>query len=191
MKLPFVLLTFVTLLFISCEKTFIVLSGDKPNIELKNDKAYVNGILGKTFYKILVKFTDENPKVKDFVLENVPGSANDEWNVKSCLLIHKNGINTELLSTSEIASGGVDLFISGNSRVIADGAKIGVHSWREGKKEGIDFPRDSEKHDLFIDFFSTIEMDTAFYWYTLVAAPANDIHWMSASEIEKYQLEKE
>ena len=36
---------------------------------------------------------------------------NDEWNVKTCLLINKRNIETYLKSQSFIASGGVDLFI--------------------------------------------------------------------------------
>ncbi len=192
MKKYILFLAIVCLVFLnSCEKAFIILSGDKPSIELKNGKAYINGILGKTFYKKFEKFLDENPEVTTCVLENVPGSANDEWNVKSCMLIHDRGINTELRSYSEIASGGVDLFISGHLRLIEDGARIGVHSWRDGKKEGIEYPRDDEEHQIFLEFFEQIEMDTAFYWYTLKAATADDIHWMTDEEIDFYQLEKE
>ncbi len=177
-----------TILFSSCEKSIILLSGEKPTIELKNNQAHVNGVLGKTFYKRFRKFIEENPIVKDVVLEDVPGSANDEWNVKSCLLLQKKGMNTIVKSNSEIASGGVDLFISGNKRTIEQGAMIGVHSWSDMRKDGSEYPRDSEEHDIFIDFFNEIEMDTAFYWYTLRAAPANSIHWMTEDEIEFYGL---
>ncbi len=174
----------------SCERAIIFISREKPTIEMKENKGYVNGILGKTFYRKLLVFTKEHPNIKNLVLENIPGSVNDEWNVKSCSLIHHNGMNTELLPHSIIASGGVDLFISGNKRTIAKGAKIGVHSWSDGKKEGKDYPRDSDQHDVFIEMFDLIEMDTSFYWYTLIAAPANDIHWMSDEEIERYKLSK-
>lgn len=187
-KAVFIILFISGLLFTNCEKTIILFSGEKPTIELKNNKAHVNGVLGKTFYKRFKKFIENNPAVKDVVLENVPGSVNDEWNVKSCVLLHKNGMNTIVKSNSEIASGGVDLFISGNKRIIEKGARIGVHSWSDGK-DGSEYPRDSKEHDIFIDFFNEIKMDTAFYWYTLRAAPANDIHWMTQNEIEEYQLE--
>ena len=55
------------------------------------------------------KFTNKNPNIEDYVLENIPGSVDDEWNVKSCLLIYNKGLNTELASHSVISSGGVDL----------------------------------------------------------------------------------
>ena len=56
------------------------------------------------------------------------------------------------------------------------------------KKDGSEYPRDSEEHKVFLDFFEVIEMDTAFYWYTLKASPGKSIHWMTWEEIEKYQL---
>jgi hypothetical protein len=185
-----IILAFSLLIITSCERTFILLSGEKPTIELKEDKAYINGVLGKRFYKKFEKFIAENPSVKTCVLEIVPGSANDEWNVKSCLLLYKSGMNTELKSYSEIASGGVDLFMSGNTRTIEEGARIGVHSWSDGKKEGIEYPRDSEQHKIFLDLFDKIDVDTAFYWYTLKAASANDIYWMTNEEIELYNLKR-
>lgn len=189
-KYILITLTLTLITFTSCEKTYILLSGDKPKIELKDGKAYINGVLGKTFYKRFKKFIEENPSVTTCVLEDIPGSANDEWNVKACLLLHNNEMSTELKSYSEIASGGVDLFISGNSRFIEEGARIGVHSWKDGKKEGIEYPRDSEEHKIFLDFFEKIDIDTAFYWYTLKAANADDIHWMTNDEINFYNLKK-
>jgi beta-lactamase class D len=98
-------------------------------------------------------------------------------------------MNTELMSYSEIASGGVDLFISGNNRTLEEGAKIGVHSWKDGKKDGSEYPRNAEEHEIFLDFFEKIKIDTSFYWFTLRAASANDIHWMTKDEIKDYDLE--
>ena len=180
----------VLVCFIACEPIMTALSGEKPRIEIKNNKAHINGVLGKAFYKKFVKFINENPTIKDLVLENIPGSVNDEWNAKSCILLHQKGMNTILEPTSVIASGGVDLFIAGNKRTIAQGAKIGVHSWRDLTKDGAEYPKSSEEHDLFLDFFEKIEMDTAFYWYTLRAAPGKDIHWMTEEEIGFYHLRK-
>lgn len=170
------------------ENILIAITGETPTIELKNDKAHISGLLGKKFHKKFEKFVIEHPEVKELVLVNIPGSINDEWNVKTCLLLNKNGMNTHLLSTSEISSGGVDLFISGNKRTIEEGAKIGVHSWRDGNKDGSEYPRDSEEHIMFLDFFKEIKMDTTFYWYTLRAAPADSMHWMTNQEIKKYNM---
>ncbi len=179
---------FMVLVFTSCESILIKLSGEKPTIELRHNKAVVNGVLGKRFYKKFTRFIAQHPQVKEVVLEKVPGSANDEWNVKSCVLLHQKGMNTTLLSNSVIESGGVDLFISGNQRTIAPGAKIGVHSWSDGRKDGIEYPRHSAAHDIFLETFAQINMDTAFYWFTLRAAPADSMHYMTPQEIERYGL---
>ena len=175
----------------SCGRIFLAFTHETPTIKEQDGKATVNGVLGKTFHKKMVKFIKANPNVKDLVLENIPGSINDEWNVKTCMLIHDNCMNTILKKDSEIASGGVDLFISGNNRIITDGAKIGVHSWRDFKKNGSEYPVESEEHDIFIDFFSNIDIDTSFYWYTLNAAPGDSIHWMTDTEILNYGLRNE
>ncbi len=186
-----ILITLISAFLISCEKMFILATPNgKPTIELKNGRGHINGILGKTFYKKFKKFTEDNPTVKDLVLEKIPGSANDEWNVKACLLLNEKGMNTEVTCNSVIESGGVDLFISGNKRIIEKGAKIGVHSWREGKKDGSEFPKESKEHDIFIDFFEKIGMNIDFYWFTLIAAPGNGMHFMTEAEIELYGLEK-
>lgn len=185
-----VILFSVFLLFVSCEVVFLAVLNEKPTIEVRNDKVIVNGVLGKRFYKKFVRCLEENPNVNTIVLDQVPGSINDSWNMKSCLLLNEKGLNTELLSTSIIASGGVDLFISGVERKIANGAKIGVHSWRGLKKEALDYPRDDPEHDMFLSYFDKIEMDTSFYWFTLHAAPADSMHWMTKQEIKRYNLKK-
>lgn len=162
--------------------------GEYPTIEIENGAAKINGTLGKQFHKKFEKFIEENPEIKDLILENIPGSINDEWNVKTCRLVHQNCMNTTVNSTSNIASGGVDLFISGNNRVVIDGAQIGVHSWRDLKQDGSEYPKNSEEHEIFLEFFDEIGIDTSFYWYTLQAAKGKDIHWMTPEEIKIYGL---
>lgn len=120
----------------------------------------------------------------------IPDSANDEYNVKTCLEINRIRINTELLSHSVIESGGVALFISGNKRTIAKSSKIGVHAWKGLIKKANDYPRDHEEHKIFLDFFEEVKMDTAFYWFTIRAAHAKGMHYMIKEEIEIYRLIK-
>lgn len=173
----------------SCTTILLKATGEYPSIEVDGDMAKINGVLGKQFHKKFEKFIKENPEIKDLVLQNIPGSINDEWNVKTCMLIHHNCMNTILQEDSEIASGGVDLFISGNNRTIVEGAQIGVHSWRDLKQDGADYPKDSDEHTIFLDFFREINVDTAFYWFTLDAAEGKSIHWMTQEELELYKLE--
>ena len=165
------------------------LTNEKSTItEVDSSTIKINGVLGKQMHRKLTKHLDDHPSINRISLDQIPGSINDEWNVKTCLMINERGISTHLTSNSIIASGGVDLFISGKSRSIDEGAQIGVHSWSDGRKDGAEYPRDSEEHDLFINFFNTIQIDTSFYWFTLRAAPGRDIHWMNSEEIKRFQL---
>ncbi len=175
-------------LFTSCRPIYLKATKQYPTIKTENDTAVINGTLGKIFHKKFEKYIHENPDVKNVLFGVVPGSMNDEWNVKTCRLLHDNCMHTILTDSSIIASGGVDLFLAGNNRTITELSKIGVHSWSDTKKDGIQYPRDAEEHQMFIELYKYIEIDTAFYWFTLKAAPAKDIHWMTADEIEIYKI---
>jgi len=183
-------LLYLPLLFslISCSELKTIKSyGLTPaTIELKENKAYVNGALGKIFYKKLKKTIEKNPNLETIVLLDIPGSVNDEWNLKSCLLIYEKGLNTELQKNSIVESGGTDLFVSGKKLIIADGAKIGVHSWDGGEKPATEYPKNHLEHKMFLDFYNKVEIDTSFYWFTLKAAPADGMYFMTKQEIEKY-----
>ena len=68
--------------------------GEYPTIEIENGATKINGTLGKQFHKKFEKFIEENPEINDLILENIPGSINDEWNVKTYRLAHQNCMNT-------------------------------------------------------------------------------------------------
>ena len=51
--------------------------GEYITIEIENGAAKINGTLGKQFHKKFEKFIEENPEIKDLILENIPGSIND------------------------------------------------------------------------------------------------------------------
>jgi hypothetical protein len=37
-----------------------------------------------------------------------------------------------------------------------------------------------------MDFYKRVNVDTAFYWFTLNAAPADSMHFMTNNEINSY-----
>ena len=86
----------------------------------------------------------------------------------------------------------MDLFLAGTTRTREAGSQIGVHSWSDGRNEATDYPVGHENHDLYINYY--IEMGfsqadaEAFYYFTINAAPANGIHWMTDAEIDQYKL---
>ncbi|MEJ8561447.1 hypothetical protein QTO30_09625 [Yoonia sp. GPGPB17] len=67
-----------------------------------------------------------------------------------------------------------------------DGAQLGVHSWSDGTNEAKDFPRDAPEHDANRTYIEDMLADDSFYWFTIYAAPADDIYWMQPDEIAQY-----
>jgi len=180
------------LLFIpltSCESALLTLSGERPvEFKVEGNKAYVNGVLGKKAHKKFMKTLEKHPNIKTLILQKVPGSISDEWNVKTCKEVRNRGIDTYLESTSVIESGGVDLFIAGVKRFSEKGARIGVHAWSDLRKGGNEYPPEHEEHAIFVDYFKVIERDTSFYWFTLNAAPSDGMYYMTEEEIDTYNL---
>jgi hypothetical protein len=181
-------LLIVIMLLSSCSERYTIRKYglQPPTIEVIGDKAFVNGTLGMTFYDLFTETLKKHPEIKTIVLLDIPGSVDDEWNLKSCQLLYEKGLNTELLNNSIVQSGGTDLFVSGKKLIISDGAMIGVHSWAGAKNPAIEYPREHNVHKMFLDFYISADVDTSFYWYTLQAAPADGMHFMTEEEIKRY-----
>ena len=125
----------------------------------------------------------------------VPGSMDDETNLQAGRKLFAAGLNTAVLSDSLIASGGVDFFLAGNQRTVASGAMIGVHSWAaetdDGRLiQGGDLPTDHPQHQLYIQYYSDINLQdpAGFYFYTLDSAPADSIYYMTAEEMMRFGI---
>ena len=63
-----------------------------------------------------------------------------------------------------------------------------VHSWAEFGAEGTDYPRDSEEHVMYLDYCDEMGIPQSFYWYTLEAASAEDIHYMTSDELVEFRM---
>lgn len=150
--------------------------------------AYMNGVIGPTTPGRVLELVLEHPEVETIVLLDVPGSMDDESMVRAAGLVRRMGLGTHMPSDGEVASGGTDFFLAGVKRTADPGARFGVHSWSGFDEEGGDLPRDHPEHELYLDFYRTMGISEDFYWYTLDAAPADGIHWMTEDEIEVYSM---
>lgn len=130
----------------------------------------------------------QNPHIRTLTLVDVPGSMDDDTMIALSYRVRELGLNTHLRADSEIHSGGVDLFLAGVKRSIEPGAILGVHSWSDGERDAADYPRNSPEHDYNRHYIEDMLGSDAFYWFTIYAAPADDIHIMSEAEIRKYRL---
>jgi len=159
-------------------------------LEVKSKKAYLNGNLGAITYRQIKDLIRQHPEVKTLVFENVPGSVNDAVNLHTGRIIHEAGLITMVPYYGIIASGGVDLFCAGKNRIIEKGARLGIHSWSSGTFDADDFPEDHPVHRYQTAYYEMClgEKGRDFYFHTLKAASAYDIHWMSEDEILKWNI---
>jgi len=156
--------------------------------EVKEKNLYMDGIINGKTYDQFVKILNNNPQIETLIEGDVPGSIDDDTMIKLAYFVREKGLNTKILSNSDINSGGVDLFLAGVERTMEKGAKIGVHSWSDGEKDAAEYPEDSPEHELNRKYIETMLGSDDFYWFTIYAAIADSIHEMSEEEIIKYKL---
>ena len=161
-------------------------------ITVQEDEAFIDGTLGTVTYIQMKNLIENNPQVKTVVLGTIDGSINDSVNVHTGRILREAGLNTKVLSSSAIYSGGVDLFSAGVERIYEDGAKIGVHSWCcVGDKTARELSKLHPGHRAQLEYFSMALGEKAgpdFYFYTLEAAPFDDVYEMTKDELKKTNL---
>ncbi len=165
------------------------------NTNIKLNEHYVlTGGLGTRAYNQIFDLITNSPEITTLVEQQISGSIHDEINAQTGRLIRKAGIDIHLESTSHIASGGVDLFISGKRRTMDEGAMVGVHSWTDDYEiEGGDLPVDSPIHyeDQNIPYITEMLGSPAgkdFYFFAINAAPADGMYDMSRAEMESLNM---
>ena len=134
-----------------------------------------------------------NPEAQTLILQYIPGSMDDDANLELSKMVHASGLTTIVPSDGMVASGGTDLLAAGKRRIALPGACIGVHSWAYvglfgNDTPGTSLPRDHEEHRKYENFYRSIGIPPDFYWFTMNAAPPEDIHWMRSDEMNRYRI---
>lgn len=162
---------------------------DLTELRVDGDLLYMAHEINSRTLDQFHRVMEASPEIETLVLTVVPGSVDDEINLQLGLEVHRRGLATHVPSGGLIASGGVDLFLAGVERTIEKGAFVGVHSWAAGGgRTGADLPRDHKSHRLYLDYYQAIDIPADFYWFTLESAPAGDMHWVSAEELERHGM---
>ena len=161
-------------------------------IEVRDNQAYLSGELGTRTYHQVKKLIAEHPDIKTLIMTDVPGSINDAVNMHTGRLLRQNSFTIKLLSNSDIASGGVDLFTAGVERIVTKGAKLGVHSWCcVDDLTAADVAPKHPAHKDQLDYFSEMlgkARGYDFYFYTLQASPFDEIYYMTDQEVKDWGL---
>ena len=155
---------------------------------VQDTSLFMNGEINSKTLSQFEEIYARHPEIDTLVELNVPGSLDDDTMIAFAYRVRELGLNTHLTKDSEIYSGGVDLFLAGITRTMENTAKIGVHSWSDGQLQAKDYPRDAPEHEQNRKYIEDMLGNDAFYWFTIYAASANDIHIMTAEEITQYRL---
>ena len=163
---------------------------ESASFSIEGSEAFMSGVIdGSTPDEVSALLVDY-PDVDTIVMLDVPGSDNDAANLEASRLIRDAGIATHVPADGQIASGGVDFFLAGETRTYDSGATFSVHSWAAGDGlTGADLLRDDPEHDLYLDYYEAMGIDEDFYWFTLEAAPADSFHDMTEAELETFNFQ--
>ena len=155
--------------------------------------ALAYGVIGSTTPSVVQDLITNNPTVTTIIMYACPGSEDDNANLQASLAIYNAGLKMYLPVDGWVASGATDMFLAGSTRVVdATFDAVGVHSWSDGTNDATNFPVGHPNHQPYIDYYENIGFTTQesedFYYFTIYAAPANGIHWMSESEMDLYKI---
>lgn len=187
-------LLLASILFIASSCQELVIAPDDYGIFSSQDEstAIMNGELNSQSPQYWRNYIAAYPNTSHIIMRDCPGSSDDDSTLFAAKMVRKQQVAIHLPADAEIASGAVDFYLSGIVRTREAGSKIGVHSWASGRREATDYPVGAEEHQPYIDYYKDMgfsqEDAEAFYYFTINAAPARDIHWMTDEEIEQYKL---
>jgi len=177
---------------LSFETNEAISGAGNSEIEVKGNEAYISGDLGTITYAQVKDLIQNHPEIKTLVLTQISGSVNDDVNMHTGRIIREHGYTTKVLSDSDIASGGVDLFCAGKERIVVKGAKIGIHSWCcVDDQTAIEISKNHPAHQYQLEYFSMMLGDSigpAFYFKTLEASPFDGIYYMTDEEIQNWTV---
>jgi len=173
---------------LAADKVVPLIDEEPASFSVQGTQADMRGVIGPSTPARVFELLLEHPEVDTIVLRDVPGSMDDDSNLRAALMVWRAGLATHVPSDGEVASGGTDFFLAGKRRSADPGARFGVHSWEGFDQQGVDVPPDDPEHQRYLDFYRAVGIEDSFYWFTLNAAPAEGIHWMTPGELDQYGM---
>ena len=153
---------------------------------VEGSRAYGYGYTDSRSVGTIRDLVAEHPEVDTLVLQAMPGTRDVDMNRRIARRIRRESLNTHIPADGVAASGAVDLFLAGVERTAECGARIGVHSW--GSALGYD-AQDAVRDDQAPRqkaLLRELGIDEGFYSFTRDAAGAEDIHFLTREEMERW-----
>jgi hypothetical protein len=160
-------------------------------LEVAGDQFIATGTLVPNSGAVIDQARRADADIRVMVMLNVPGSDDENDYLDAGRKLRRDNFVTVVPSNGLVASGGTDFFLSGSYRIVEPGACLGVHSWEEvgpPAYEARSVPRDHEDHFDWLAYFQDMGISQEFYWFTIYAASATNMHWMSPEEINRFGL---
>lgn len=171
----------------------LVLQKPNPNLlrfDVDGTYAYGYGVTDGRSEGVIDDLVRNHPDVETLVFVNMPGTQDVTSNYRLARDIRRAGLATELRADSRIASGAVDLFLAGNPRRIACGARIGVHAWGTGGFDAQDAIWDNHR-SYSRDFLTDMGIDPDFYDFRTEVAGSEAIYWLTHEDIARWDIATE
>lgn len=189
------MISFLLISFISCDDDSLTSDTTFGIFTVMDDNTIeMDGEINSSTLDNFNDLIESYPNINKINIKEVSGSGDDDVNLQVSLKVHQSNIATHLMDDGLIASGGVDFFLAGVTRTKGNNTQIGVHSWSDGSNEATDFPQGDANHQPYIDYYQSVGFTQAdaeaFYYFTINAAPATSIHWMTEEEIAQYKILK-
>ncbi|MGB6229783.1 MAG: hypothetical protein WBF53_06600 [Litorimonas sp.] len=150
--------------------------------------AYAHGGTDHHSFADVRRQLDANPQLETIVLRHVPGTSHLGENTRIAQMIRARGLDTRLERDSFIASGGVDLFLAGETRTMECGARIGVHSWQNQDGDSprtLGFDPIQERMEAF---HASLDVDPRFYAFARDAAPHASLYYLDRDDLAEFDI---
>lgn len=138
------------------------------------------------------------PELQTLVLNNVPGSTDDDAALELYRAVRRRGLNTHLPADGVAVSGGVDLFCAGVRRTAEAGSLLLVHPWEDNQLgRGNQVPLTHSIHDFYRNYYAEMGIAEGFYEHTLFAPRTTifrgnvgyvDLHNLSAADRRRFNV---
>lgn len=145
------------------------------------------GMIGPTTPARVMELIVEHPDVDTIVMRCVPGSIDEDANRIAAEMIHRHRFTAIVPEGGLIASGGTDFFLAATKRFAHPTSRTGVHAWADANGSATR-DRDAKEHELYLEGYKEWGITTAFYWFSLEVAPANQMHWMTIDERTRFGM---
>jgi len=133
---------------------------------------------------------EAHPGIRVLELVDVPGTSDDAANLALGRLIREHGLATDVPSGASVRSGGLELFLAGNTRRAAPDAEFGVHAWKDRSgRQPRDYPADAPANLTYLDYYSDMGLrdEEALGLYALTnSVPNEQMLWLRPKDLKPF-----